>query len=180
MSVQGINKERGATLLVSMIMLVVLTLLVVFAIRSGNTNLRIAGNAQSQAEADLATRQAIEQVMEQVNAVADPSLIPEQSVAVSTGPVSYTVTVQAMTTCILEKPVLNSTLDANSLKDRPCFATQDDDKAVQADGSLPTKPSECKTQQWEIAAGVTDSTSAAKVSEVQGITIRVPAVVTCK
>ncbi|MGH8830136.1 MAG: pilus assembly PilX family protein, partial [Polaromonas sp.] len=60
------HKQQGATLLVGMIMMVVLTLLVVFSLRSGNTNLRIAGNMQTQAEAAAATQQVIEQVIEQI------------------------------------------------------------------------------------------------------------------
>jgi hypothetical protein len=174
------RNERGASLLVSMIMLIVLTLMVVFAIRSGNTNLRIAGNAQSQAEAGLATQEAIEQVIEQVNAVDDPSIIKAQNLPVSTGAVTYTVAVSPMTNCVVEVPVMNDSLDPTNKNDVACFAAADEDKAIKADGSLTTKPSECKTQQWEIAAGVTDGSSGAKVSQVQGITIRVPAVVTCK
>jgi hypothetical protein len=174
------RNERGASLLVSMIMLIVLTLMVVFAIRSGNTNLRIAGNAQSQAEAGLATQEAIEQVIEQVDAVDDPSIIKAQSLSVSTGAVTYTVAVSPMTNCLVEVPVLNDSLDPANKNDIACFGTADEDKAIKADGSLTTKPSECKTQQWEVAAGVTDGPSGAKVSQVQGISIRVPSVVTCK
>lgn len=44
-------------------MLIVLTLLVVSGIRSSNTNLRIAGNMQMQAEAAAAAQQAIEKVV---------------------------------------------------------------------------------------------------------------------
>lgn len=179
------KNERGASLLVSTIMLIVLTLMVVYAIRSGNINLRIAGNAQSQAEAGLATQEAIEQVVEQVNAVDDPSIIKAQKIPVSTGAVTYTVAVGAMTNCVVEVPVMNDSLDPTNKNDVACFAAADEDKALRADGSLTTKPSECKTQQWEISAGVTDpagvtNPSGVKVSQVQGITIRVPAVVTCK
>ena len=55
------NRQRGATLIVGLIMLIALTLLVVSAIRSGTTNLRIAGNTQIQEEAKAAAQQAIEQ-----------------------------------------------------------------------------------------------------------------------
>ena len=48
------RRQKGMTLVVALVMLVVLTLLVVSAIRFGNINLRIAGNAQSEAEATSA------------------------------------------------------------------------------------------------------------------------------
>ena len=54
------RKQAGASLLVSLIMLVVITLLAVSAIKSSNINLRIAGNVQSRDEALSAGQQAIE------------------------------------------------------------------------------------------------------------------------
>lgn len=173
------KNERGATLLVSMIMLVVLTLLVVFSIRSGNINLRIAGNMQSQTEAAAATQQVIEQVIEQIKVTENIALIPAQSVAVSTGVVTYTVQVQPMNKCRVEVPVINSTLDPANANDLPCFESVDGDNPIKADGTMTSKPSACKQQQWDIQAGVTDGATGAKVTAVQGISVRVPATVNC-
>ncbi len=61
------NSQRGTTLVVSLIMLVVLTLLVVSGIRSSNVNLRIVGNMQVQEEARAAAQQAIEEVISNTN-----------------------------------------------------------------------------------------------------------------
>lgn len=52
--------QTGASLLVSLIMLVVITLLALSAINSSNINLRIAGNVQARDEARAAAQQAIE------------------------------------------------------------------------------------------------------------------------
>ena len=173
------HREKGAVLLVSMIMLIVMTLLVVFAIRSGNTNLRIAGNMQSQAEAGAATQQVIEQVIEQIKVTEDLSLIAAQSIPVSMGNVTYTVAVLPLNKCLMDIPVLNSALNPANANDLACFENPDEDKAIKADGTLTTKPSACKTQQWDIEAGVTDATSGTKVTQVQGISIRVPSIVNC-
>jgi len=173
------HKQQGATLLVGMIMLVVLTLLVVFALRSGNTNLRIAGNMQAQAEAGAAIQEVIEQVIEQIKVTEDITLITAQTVPVSMGAVTYSVQAAAMNACVMEIPVLNSELNPANANDVPCFEGADEDKALRADGSLTTKPSACKKQQWEIQAGVTDGTSGTTATQVQGISIRVPATVTC-
>lgn len=173
------KKQQGATLLVGMIMMVVLTLLVVFGIRSGNTNLRIAGNMQVQAETAAATQQVIEQVIEQIKLTEDLSLINEQQVPVSVGNVTYTVTVADMNKCVMDVPVLNSALDPLKANDMPCFESIDGDPPINPDGTLGSKPSACKTQQWDIEASVTDGTSGTKVTHVQGINIRVPATVNC-
>jgi Tfp pilus assembly protein PilX len=171
--------QTGSTLLVSMIMLVVLTLLVAFSIRMSSSNLRIAGNSQYQAEASSATQEAVEKVIEQIKVTEDLSLIAAQNVTVTTGPVSYTVNVQAMNTCKVEVPVLNSSLNPANANDVPCFEGVDGDNAIKADGTMVSKPSACKQQQWDIQAGVTDTVTGAKVSQVQGISIRVPSTVNC-
>lgn len=176
------HKQKGATLLVGMIMLVVLTLLVVFAIRSGNTNLRIAGNIQAQTEVSAATQQAIEQVIEEIKLPAtDISQIKAQTLIVPVGNTSYRVDVKAMSDkCIIEVDVDNIELDPSNANDVPCFESPDEDKAIKAGGTTMTsKPSACKTQQWEIEAGVSDAVTGTNATQVQGISIRVPATVTC-
>ena len=175
------NKQQGATLLIGMVMLVVLTLLVVFSLRSGNTNLRIAGNMQSQAEAAAATQQVIEQVVGNLaQAVTNISTVGAQTIVVPIGNSNYTVQVDGMANkCIFTAPVLNAQLSPSNANDVACFSTTDNDGAVTAAGMLTTQPSACSTQQWEIAAEATDSVSGAKVAQVQGVTVRVPSTVTC-
>ena len=53
-------KQTGSSLLLSLVMLVVLTLLVISAIRISNSNLRTVGNMQFKNEAVAAAQQAIE------------------------------------------------------------------------------------------------------------------------
>lgn len=173
------HKDKGSVLLVSMIMLVVLTLLVVFAIRSGNTNLRIAGNMQSQAEAAAATQQVIEQVIEQIKVIDNIGSIPAQTVAVSMAGSTYDVVTTPMNKCLMEVPILNAALNPSVAEDVPCFENPDTDQAIKADGTMTTKPSACKNQLWEIQADVTEATSGAKVTQVQGLAVRAPATTTC-
>lgn len=173
--------QFGATLLVGMIMLVVLTLLVVLALRSSNTNLRIVGNMQVEAEVSAATQVAIEQVVEEIRLPeTDISVLPARTQSVAVGNTRYDVTVQAMKDkCVVETPVLNSSLNPSIASDVPCFESPDDDKIIRADNTLSSRPSACKTQQWEIEAGVNDPVTGASESQVLGISIRVPATTTC-
>ncbi|CAG9184945.1 hypothetical protein LMG23992_05385 [Cupriavidus laharis] len=57
------NQYRGISLVVGLVMLIVLTLLVVSAVRMSNSSLRIVGNQQARAEASAAAQQAIEKVI---------------------------------------------------------------------------------------------------------------------
>lgn len=58
-----LRRQRGATLIVSLIMLVVLTLFAVSAINLSNTNLKIVGNMQAQKMMEMAAQDAVEQML---------------------------------------------------------------------------------------------------------------------
>jgi hypothetical protein len=118
-------------------------------------------------------------VIEQIKVTENLSLIAAQSIPVSMGNVTYTVAVLPLNKCLMDIPVLNSALNPANANDLACFENPDEDKAINADGTLSTKLSACKTQQWDIEAGVTDATSGTKVTLVQGISIRVPSIVNC-
>ena len=169
------NKQRGATLVISLIMLVVVTMLVVYSIRSGNTNLRIAGNMQSQEEAVAATQAVIEKVIEQIKVTDNITLITAQTVTLPTGGVAASVT----PVCRFSVPVLNETLNSSNANDIPCFASQDVDLPIKSDGTMSSKPSSCKQQTWEIQASVADTATGASVTQIQGLAIRVPTTVAC-
>ena len=173
------SRQSGITLVVSLIMLMVLTLLVVSAVRFGNINLKIAGNAQTEAESTAATQVGVEQTLQLVGA-ADKvdSVAAQPSLAVSTGGASYNVNV-AKPTCVLTKNIKNVELDPTKTNDRLCFGSSDNDALVGSDGKLLAAPTSCKSQQWDIAATTADGLSGAQVSMLQGVSLRVSAEVQC-
>jgi hypothetical protein len=173
------KQQTGATLVVSMIMLVVVTVLVVFSIRAGNTNLRIAGNMQSQTEAFMATQQVIEQVIEQIKVTENIGQIPAQTLVVPMGSVTYNVAVAAMGSCVMEVPILSSDLNPSIPDDVPCIESSDSDQAIKADGTLTAKLAACKNQWWEVHANVFEGTSGVQSTQVQGLSVRAPATVSC-
>ncbi len=177
-----VARERGITLIVSLIMLMVLTLLVVSAIRFGNINLQIAGNVQSQSEAAAATQIAIERVLQQVKTASSiqsiaafPASAPQ---VINAGGASYKVASTAPA-CLLKKPVSNADLNPAKASDIPCFESQDQDKQETADGQTTTSPSACNDQRWTVQANVLDDTTGTKVTTVQGFAVRVSAQVAC-
>lgn len=178
------TRQRGATLLVGLVMLVVLTLLVVSAIRSGNINMRIAGNTQMQEEAAAAAQQATEQVIS-TNFTANPVT---QTILVDIngdGTTKYTATV-APQTCTSSQQLTNGNLNPSNPADQPCIpssAAQNTGMLIlNADGtvsSAASTPSWCYAQQWDVQATVTDTRTGATATTHQGIAIRVPAGTTC-
>lgn len=170
------NKQGGETLIVTLVMLVVLTLLVVSAIRAGNVNLRIVGNMQLGEEVSTAAQQATEQVMSS-NFTVNPV---SQVLAVDInqdGTPDYTANVYP--TCTGSIAITNADLNSALAADAPCIssgAAQNTGlmvSAVPATATL-TGQSWCYLQQWELEAAVTDSNTGATATTVQGVAIRVP------
>lgn len=174
------RRERGMTLVVALVMLVVLTLLVVSAIRFSNVNLRISGNVQAETEAVAAATQAVEQTVKTMVASTNISAIASNpGLSVSTGGQTYTAVVKKPS-CVFNKPVNNTDLDPSKPADQVCFEGGDQEKLVTAGGGLTTVPTACKDQQWDVTASVNDSSvSGASVSVLQGVAVRVGAEVTC-
>lgn len=173
------KRQSGATLIVSLIMLTILTLLVVSAIRFGIINLKIAGNMQAEVEATAAAQVAVEQVFQQmVMPGANIAAIDKQTVDVNTGAANYRVNVDKPI-CVFSKPIVNSELNPARPADVPCFESSDADKLIDSAGALTTTLSACKDQQWDVGATVTDGSTGVNVSVLQGMAVRVAANVLC-
>jgi Tfp pilus assembly protein PilX len=100
-----LTKQKGATLIVGLIMLVMITLLMVSAFTLSGNNLRAVGNMQYRNEAIAAANLAIEQTINLNYAAVDPANYPtlididiDQDNAVD-----YTVTIPAPV-CISARP----------------------------------------------------------------------------
>lgn len=74
------RRQRGTTLLVALIMLVMITLFAVSAINTSSVNLQIVGNMQVQKTMEQNAQDAIEQISSSItpfnDAVANPNLGP--------------------------------------------------------------------------------------------------------
>lgn len=172
-------RQRGITLIVALVMLVVLTLIVVSAIRFGNLNIGIARNTQSEVEATAAVQYAIEaKVQEIANPATNISAMQASSSTVSTGGANYTVNV-AKPVCIVTSNIRTTDLNPSSTADRPCYESSDPDRQVDSDGNLTTAPTACKNQQWDVAAAVANDANGTQVSMLQGVSVRVGAEVSC-
>lgn len=175
------KKKRGETLIVVLVMLVVLTLLVVSAIRAGNTNMRIVGNMQVQEEVSAVAQQATEQVMSS-NFTANPVA---QAIGVdinNDGTPDYTANINP--SCTGSIAITNADLNPALAADAPCISSGAAQQTglmvsgVAATGALAGQ-SWCYLQQWELQATVTDSNTGATATTVQGVAVRVPAGTSC-
>ncbi len=177
------SRQKGATLLVGMIMLVVLTLLVVFALRSSNTGIKIAGNLQARMEADGAALKAIETMIEEFKLAADVSLLngypASAPLSVQVGDKTFAVTV-VKPTCEMEVPITFGELTEADHTDGSCTGEATSGAvAITASLAYADTPTNCKRQHWRIESALSDTLTGASVGQVQGIAVRVPFETTC-
>ena len=152
------RRERGATLLIALIMLVMLTLFAISAIRTGNVGFKIVANQQTQKLMEAAAQEAIEQVLSNLGNF-DPTTV-----------VASTVTV-AQTVCVNGSPPVvtsGSCTSGTSVAISPARCISSKRSAYD---SL-TQPMATYDNAWEITATVTDSATGAKAVYHQGVKMR--------
>ncbi|WP_018152002.1 pilus assembly PilX family protein [Leeia oryzae] len=143
--------QKGATLLVGLIMLVVITLLLTSAYTLSNTNLRAVGNMQFRQEAVAAANTAIEQVISSNFLVS---------------PVSQTIGVDINNDGAEEYSVVLATPVCSQVKSFTAD-TEGDETSKLAPG-FTTSPTYYWSL-WDLRATVTDNVSGTSIVVHQGI-----------
>lgn len=176
--------QRGATLLISLIMLVVLTLFAISAINLSTTNLSIVGNMQARMEVEAAGKQAIEQVLSSAANFLTPVAQTINIDINNDGNTDFTASV-TKPSCYSSKPLTNADLIPAppakiSAKDQVCISSSQDPGTGVYIANASSAPSWCYDQKWEVQASVTDSRTSAQIVQHQGVSLRVPAGTDCK
>lgn len=174
-------RQSGATLLVGLIMLVLLTLVVVTSFNISKTNLAIVGNMQHKNEATAAAQQALEEAISTTRLTEDPDgifLTPcagPNTMCFDTngdGKNDITVALTPTPTCVYAKVIKNndSDLDISREEDLKCVVgTQ---QAYGVEGAV-TGDSRCSYTVWDVNAKATDNATGATVEVAQGVGVRV-------
>jgi hypothetical protein len=149
------QRQRGTTLLIALIFLVILTLFAVSGMNTGVINLRTANNAQMMIEAEYAAQQQIEAVLNSVTPFVIGTLGAATITNVDVNGDSYTDFV--VTT---QPPICLSMVPA------PGYS-------YEFAASAP------KDTVWQVSATAADSTFGATSTLRQGVKIRLPVSATC-
>jgi len=159
-----LNKQRGSTLLVALVMLMLLTLIAFAAMNASTTSIQVVGNAQFREEANAAAQQAIEGVISSNNFTVNPA---SSVVTVNVGGTNYVATV-AVPTCISSMPIPTTSpeLDLTNPQDVKCMGGSD-------------QPPACNKQMWEVNATVDDSDTGTRTNVHQGVSVRVDIETVC-
>lgn len=172
----GARQQRGAVLIVSLIMLVVMTLLGLAAINSSTINLKIINNMQNRQEAMSAAQMAVNQVISSGSYFADPATAPT-SIPIDingNGTADYTVTL-TQPCLLIARQIKNSELSYANPDDRQCLGgSGGQNTGIMGQASGGGAVSECSQVTFRINATVTDNTFGSKtnIELVEGIWLR--------
>lgn len=146
--------QRGATLVVALIMLALITLLVINAFLLSSSNLKAVGNMQAREESIAAANQAIEQ------AISSPNFYSAAGNTVWNVDINHDGTADYQVTTL--KPV--------------CIRAAQSGAAYPSDVELGAAMSAGSTWNvdWDIAATVTDAATGASVKLHQGVRTLLP------
>lgn len=179
MRTTGTRSQRGATLLVALIMLVLLTLFAISAFNTGTTNLKVVGNMQARSEALNVAQHAVETVVSTplfiaspANAVANPCGAPNTLCTdiAGIGATEYTTRLVPQPSCVTVRPIKNEELNLANSEDLGCAAGQLQQFGV---AGAVSGNSLCANTVWEITAETTGAATGAKVKVTQGVGVKV-------
>ena len=167
------SAQRGATLVIGMIMLILVTLFVLAAINMSTTNLQVMGNEQARNEAIAAAQQVVEQISSR-DFTTNPVAVTATVDVAGNGSTGYSVAV-APPQCLNSVPIKLTELSATNPNDIPCYGSAASSAAGLPAGSG-TGNSYCSGTQWDISATATDPTNntGTTVTLHQGISKRIP------
>lgn len=177
--------QRGFTLLVGLIMLVLLTLIAVATFRLGLTQATVVANSQYRNEGIGAAQQAIDVVINSSNFSLNPAAaIPQSncsggganSLCVDTngdGTSDFKVTLSPQPRCVKAAIIPASSLDLNNPDDLACAVATQQDFGLMKSGA--SGNSLCADSTWEVTANAVDDATATNVTVAQGVSVRIPA-----
>jgi hypothetical protein len=155
------SRQRGLTLFVALIILVMVTLLVVSAFRVSNTNLKIVSGMQGRQEALASAQAAIEQVLSDDFFTENPTIVAATPIDVDINgdaAADFTVTM-GTPRCLRTAPVV--------MGSPPTQLQLDCAGSSRFPGA--TTPTWCSNTIWELSATTDDKLTAAKTTVRQGV-----------
>ena len=171
------NRQQGIALIMGMVMLVVITMLVVSALKTGLMNTRVISNMQFRDEATYAAQSAIERTLGDSKFVSDPAGVAGSAVVVDIngdGGSDYTVQMDPAPTCLSYRVLKYGEL--NLPADLPCtegIGAAGSGASTFIPGGFAQKRSLCATTHWRISARTNSTIQSSSVQVMQGTTVRV-------
>jgi len=176
-----IHSQRGATLIVALILLVLVTMFALSSLNSASSSLKVTGNMQAKTEALNAAQEAIESVISTPQFISDPAnavINPCGSAntvcadVTGDGVPEYTTSMMPNPNCVSVKPIKNEALNVGDPEDLGCSTGQQQQFGI---AGAATGNSLCASSIWEVTAQTASTTTGATVTVRQGVGVRISA-----
>lgn len=185
------RRERGATLLVTLIMLIMLTLFAISAMNTSTDNLKMVGNMQERSEAFESSQSTIELAISTSaftttpgNAVPNPCGLPNTTCTDLNGDGIQDLETRLTPnpSCVQARAIKVPELQINgpTAQDVACVKAQEQGTFGVVQDVSTKGDSLCANTVWDISAvtlrsGTTDTSSDVRVGITQGVGVRIPA-----
>lgn len=179
------RQQRGITLILSLIMLVLLTIVALATFNIGKSGLQVVSNVQHQMQATNVAHSVIQQVISTPNFAETPDNIldnsncpagigaPANSRCVDLYGDRKTILVVTMAPqpqCLQVQPIPAANLDLSQSQDLGCAVGENQNLGI---AGVVSGASLCSNSTWEVNAAASDPISRAKAVVSQGVAMRI-------
>ncbi len=173
------SSNRGSTLFVGLIMLLLMTLMAVAAFNMGRTGFDVVANMQQKDAAVASANDAIQEVLSTTRMFQSPNAVFLTPCAGANtrcfdvngdGQKDITVTLNPAPSCVVAQTVKNSNLDLSNAQDAGCIVGTPQNYGII--GAV-TGDSLCADSVWEVNAVSADNATKATTTVTEGVAVRV-------
>jgi hypothetical protein len=174
------HRQRGVTLIVALIMLMLITLMAVTGLNLGKGSMQMVGNMQQRNQVNAAINETLEEVISSTRFSDYPTnvfFLPCNQVANircvdidGDGVTDVTVNLTPIPACLKAQVIPAASLNLSIAADAGCVLGVTQDFGV---ANVVSGDSLCADSMWEIKAVGTDAVTQTTVNATQGITSRV-------
>lgn len=176
------SAERGAALLVVLVMLLLVGWFAISSFVVTGQHLQIVGNSQVRQQATATAQRAIEQTISSNLFTQDPAAVAAAPIATDIdgdGVDDFTARLTPQPACIRIRPIKTAELNIADARDRVCLQSSGTPGTMVIDrpgAAVAAGDSMCSNSEWNVAAAVSDAVSGSSVTVNQGVAIRVAAI----
>lgn len=172
------RRQRGVTLVVSLIFLILMGLFAVAAFHSAHSNLRVVGNMEARQEALAAAQAALEQTLGSTLFSTHPDGVAANPVPVDidgNGRPDFQVRMLPRPHCYRVLPIKTAELDPALDADLSCMrsAALQNSGLDSPEATSAASDSMCSNSEWNLRAEVSDGRTGTQVAVNQGVGVRV-------
>lgn len=181
MKYRALQRQRGMTLFVALVMLVLITLLAMSTFNLGKSSIQVVNNMQNRDEGLAASRGVLDEAMSSTRFFDTPTdalanrcngVSNTRCLDINGDGVTDIVTTLSTPACIKVRTVTTAELDLNNPEDAGCSVANDPSTLARPGSG--SGNSLCADTTWEMTATSVDNQAQSRVDVVQGVAMRIP------